>query len=99
MSRTGALETQLSMDVALERAEPWSEVALKAVEDWTPGGRLTSDVLREWVGDPPGHADAIGAVFRTAKRRGWLRYTGEQVISSRPSAHGRYLRVWERTER
>lgn len=95
--RTGALETQLSMDAAMERAEDWAGRARGIIEDWFPGHRFVADDIRHTIGDPPAHGDALGAVLRNAKKAGLIRYTGEQVISSRPEAHGRYLRVWIRT--
>lgn len=95
MTRTGALETQLSMDVALERAEPWSTRAAACIGAMLSGTRFTADHVRWIVGDPPGHGDAFGAVFRSAARHGLITCTG-YTTSKRPDAHGRLLREWRR---
>lgn len=95
MTRTGALEAQLSMDAAMEGAEEWTARALTAIGNALRGWTITADYLRRGIGDPP-NPNVIGAVFRTAKRQGLIRYTGEQVLSTRPETHGRYIRVWER---
>lgn len=95
--RTGALETQLSLDAALERAEDWSERAKTWLQRLNPGSRLTAETLRLHVGPPPAHGDACGAVIRGASRSGVIRAVGF-TSSTRPDAHGRLLRVWQRTD-
>jgi hypothetical protein len=93
--RTGRLETQLSMDAALERAEDWAGKAEAAIRWMEKGWRFSADDVRALVGHPPGHGDAFGGVFRNARRAGLIRAIG-YTTSSRPKAHGRVLREWER---
>lgn len=93
--RTGPLETQLSMDAALERAEAWVERAERWFGSVRPGVDFTADDLRDLVGDPPAHGDAMGAVFRKAHRSGLITCSGF-TTSTRPDAHGRALRTWRR---
>jgi hypothetical protein len=93
--RTGVLETQLSMDAALDHAEDWAERAERWFHSVNHGVSFTADDLRELVGDPPAHGDAMGAVFRSAARAGLITCTGT-TTSKRPDAHGRLLREWRR---
>ena len=93
--RTGALETQLSMDAALERAEDWGEKAMDAIKRMPSLHYFTADTIRLMAGDPPAHGDAMGAVFRSAARAGLITCTGT-TTSKRPDAHGRLLREWRR---
>lgn len=93
--RTGQLETQLSMDAALERAEDWADRANGCIRFLEPGMVFTADDLRHYAGDPPAHGDAMGAVFRSAARAGLITCTGT-TTSKRPDAHGRLLREWRR---
>lgn len=95
MTRTGALETQLSMDAALERAEDWAAKAERWFWSVSYLAIFTADDLREMVGDPPAHGDAMGAVFRKAHRSGVIQRVGF-TTSTRPDAHGRALRTWRR---
>jgi hypothetical protein len=93
--RTGALETQLSMDAALENAEDWATDAHRWIAELLfPGVHLTAESLRRAVGDPP-NPNAMGAVFRSAARAGLITCTGWQT-SKRPERHGAVIREWRR---
>lgn len=39
--------------------------------------------------------NAAGAVFRLAVKNKWIRFSGQFIPSSTPSAHGRMIRLWE----
>lgn len=94
--RTGHLEGQLGMDSALERAADWAADARRFINRHEPGDTFTADSLRYWVGDPPGHGDALGAVIRGAAKSKRIRPIG-YVTSTRPDRHGATIRIWERT--
>jgi hypothetical protein len=95
MTRTGQLELRLGTDAALERAAEWAATARFEIVESARGYKFTADDVREWCGDPPGHGDAMGAVFRSAARAGLIVCTGT-TTSKRPDAHGRLLREWRR---
>jgi hypothetical protein len=96
VTRTGQLELTLALDSAEARAAEWAAKAQWYI-DWTvpPGKTFTADDLRAFAGNPPGHGDAMGAVFRSAARAGLITCTGT-TTSKRPDAHGRLLREWRR---
>lgn len=93
--RTGALETQLSMDDAMARDGEWVGAALAWITLRRAGATFTADTLTEAIGRPHGRGDAIGAVFSNARRRGEIRAIGFQP-STRPERHGNPIRIWER---
>ena len=91
--------TQLR-DQAIDRAESaapdeWSEAALTVVHDlslhrpW-----FTTDHVWERIeeAEPP-EPRAMGAVMRHAAREGWVRATPQHVLTDRPKAHRRPIRV------
>jgi hypothetical protein len=94
--RTGQLEMALGMDAAIDRASDWAAAADRWIYSRAAGTRITADTLREAVGDPPGHGDSAGGVFRRARRSGLLRAIGYEP-SSRPERHAAVNRVWIRT--
>jgi hypothetical protein len=76
--------------------EPWTERAWTYLERLAPGDRITAESLRRAVGEPE-EANALGAVFRRASKKGLLRYGGAEERAERHAARGRWVRVWERT--
>lgn len=92
------LALQFDLDRATERSEEWSRAATGWIRSLAPGDEFSSDTLRAAVGDPAGHGDAIGAITRHALKGRLVRFSGRSVMSTRPAARGRWVRVWIRTE-
>ena len=98
--RTGSLETQMSMDAALERvaSSEWNGQARAWFADAIHfGWEMNADSLRDWCGDPPSD-NAMGALFREFEKAGKIEMVGERR-SSRPQARGRWVRVWRGVQR
>jgi len=96
MTRTGVLETQLSMDAALERvaSDGWALRARDAVDRFSRAGvTFTAETLRDDVGDPPGSGNACGALLHSLARQGLIVEAGSRR-AARPDARGRRLIVW-----
>ena len=56
-------------------------------------GTVTSDDVRQWCclhNLTPTHPNAWGAIFRTKQ----LKWNGKMVASTRPSNHGRLIKIW-----
>jgi hypothetical protein len=94
--RTGQLEMQLGMNAAIDRASDWAAAADRWIYSRAAGSRLTADDLRGAIGDPPANGDAMGGVFRNARRSGLI-YAVSYEPSARPERHGAVNRVWVRT--
>ena len=107
MTRTGALETQLSLDQAMERDDSgeWTERArwwIEAVSRPFVEGddsydvvyaEFTSDDLRAGCGDPPGTGNILGALLSQEVRAGRLEVVGRRK-SMRPGRHRARLNVY-----
>ncbi len=94
--RTGVLETQLSLDSALDRVEghQWVEAARYAIDSFCSiGVPFTAEDVRRVAGDPP-TPSAIGALFNAVADEGWIVFVGYEK-AHRPEAHGRIIRVWK----
>ena len=75
---------------SLER-HGWVDRARKAAERYCRRhGVCTSDDVHHFMIDTPPHENCYGAIFKDKR----FRSTGERVRSTRPSAHGREIRVW-----
>ena len=61
-----------------------------ALEIALHNGTVTSDDVQARI-DPPPHENCVGALFKDKR----LRSTGKWIQSRRPSAHGRFIQVWE----
>ncbi len=74
---------------------PWKLAAERALADLAASGReWTSDDLLERVGLPIASSrNTVGAVIQAAVKRGDIEPVG-YTQSTRPSAHGRVIRVW-----
>lgn len=99
MSQTGQLAMALGTEAATERDEWWSEAVRLWMTRLAPGEELTSDILHERFGDPRGSGNAVGGVINRQAAVGLIRFTGRSVRSARPQARGRWIRVYERTNR
>ena len=101
MTRTGSLETQLSLDAAMVRIEDskWklgAEYLMFHSGFFFPEG-FTSDDLRERLGDPPGSGCALGALLSREVRAGRLLVVGRRK-STRPDRHRARLNVYQAKE-
>jgi hypothetical protein len=94
---TGQLAFGYALDVATSRDESWSTEALAWIRALPPGAEFSADSIRAHVGDPHGSGNAVGAVTKAALKSRLVAYTGTDVLSRRPEARGRYLRIWVRT--
>lgn len=92
--RTGQIEMGFGMDAAIDRASDWAAAARSYIERLPIGSRFSADTLRRYVGDPPAHGDAIGAVIACASREGRIR-AAAITTSSRPERHRARLIEWE----
>ena len=90
------LSMQLSLDDAEARDEEWATAARRLILALAPGDRFDSDWLHERLGDPSGLGNSVGAVIHSLQNAGAIAFTGESVMSSRPSARGRWVRIWTR---
>jgi len=61
------------------------------------GFHLTSEIVRDEVGDPPGHPSAVGALMNALARAGYIQPTHTQVKAQRVRSHSAKLEVWVRT--
>lgn len=102
-----AIEARKVTEQAIEQvdanADPiWKSNALMAL-DWLSRARhkITADDVWEYLNahrlDGPHEPAALGAIFRTAAAKGWIKQTQEFEPSKRPAAHCRPLRVWRST--
>ena len=100
--------TYRAADAAGAAAQPWSAIALAAVEyvAWSraPGSRITTDEVwaemdRRGI-ERPAEPRALGAVMRTAAKRGYIKVTDEFTTMRRETtsvgtvAHASPLRVY-----
>jgi len=73
----------------------WGEHAAYAILQLAlADSSFSAEDLRKAAGEPP-TVNAIGAAFRTAYRKGWIRPDG-YTLASRPSRHASILRLWRR---
>lgn len=93
------LVQQLSFDSAIERSPEWASRARQFILALQPGETFTSDSLRASCGDPSGSGCSVGSVIHSLQNANVVRFTGRSVMSSRPAARSRWIRVWERCER
>jgi len=100
--RTSALETQLSLDQAMERdaSGEWTDAVRFKLRQWqllTQSDRepfeFTSDDLRWACGDPPGTGNILGALLSQEVRAGRLEVVGRRK-STRPGRHRARLNVY-----
>jgi len=101
VTRTGALETQASLDQAMERIEEtaWRDCARRNIEAWRIHGiEFTSDDLRNTVGDPPGSGCSLGALLAAEVRSGRLVVVGRRK-STRPGRHRARINVYAAAQR
>lgn len=94
--RTGALETQFSLDQAMERdaTGEWTARARDLMERMARNGfEFTSDMLRGMLGDPPGTGNILGALLSQEVRAGRLEVVGRRK-STRPGRHRARLNVY-----
>lgn len=77
-----------------EHNPDWIESAIETIRAIAQEqGSVTADDLRE-LEEPP-HPNCVGAAFREAANRGYIKRAGYQR-SHAPSAHARVITVWER---
>jgi hypothetical protein len=94
----------LLRDAGIERVtrsnSEWMEAALEAVAALRSGLELKGEDIRFHVLralPPPTHHNAWGALIRTAKGRGILRYTGHHAKMDDPRSHSRMTPVYRTT--
>jgi hypothetical protein len=99
---TPAQAAAAGMAIALHSAQarPWRDRARAWLNGRTPGETFTADDLVAAVGLPSGDLavngnGAVGAVIRAAAQAKTIRPLG-YVESTRPSSHGRPVRLWQR---
>jgi len=85
--------------VAWERSlEEWRDEALRFIRGLPTGAWLTADDIVRAVGLPSsdGRNNAMGALFKVAQSRKWIRSTREYRRSERVTRHANAVAVWER---
>jgi hypothetical protein len=74
--------------------EEWKEFASAAIQLLAGAGEpFTAEEVRELCNDPPGHPNAMGALFQAASRRGLIRFVGYRK-ATRESLHAHPIGVW-----
>ena len=96
MTPTGQLALVYSLDDAESRDEGFSQRARSYILALPIGAEFTSDALRASCGDPSGSGCSVGSVIHSMQNAGHIRFTGRSVMSERPKARGRWVRVWRR---
>ncbi len=93
--REGARLAEEGMSLAWDGAhESWRDAAWGEVVRLCAEGReFNADDVRMAVGDPPGHHNAWGALFRRALRSGFVERVGERP-GRKASAHTRMAAVY-----
>ena len=92
------LALTFALDDAAERDSEWTARARSYVLQLSPGTEFSSDALRSACGDPSGPGNAVGALVARLQNQRLIAFTGESVMSTRPSARGRWVRVWTRCD-
>lgn len=78
------------------KPEPdWATRAMAVLEGLPHSSEFTVDDLVMRVGPAP-RRNAPGGLFQVAGKRGILHDTGNTVVSDKPAARGRRIRVWRR---
>lgn len=92
----GRARAELGSKAALHAVHTTYRIAVEgAIADLAASGlEFDVETVRDRVGPPPGHANALGGAFQAAARRGVIRCTGYRP-AGRPDAHRRVLRVWQ----
>lgn len=87
--------------VHLERVKAeYIETCLQKIAELKTGALMTSEDLREMVGDPPtGCENAIAGIFKKAISRKLIVKTGEERPAKRTSVHAKNLCIWRRCEK
>lgn len=107
-------ERWLGLD-ALERAQVWATVnsldhvlkvkadyvdaSLDAIRKLKPGTSITSETLRDLVGDPPTEVpNCIAGILKTAAsaKHNLIVITSEEVTAKRTKIHAKKLSIWRR---
>jgi hypothetical protein len=83
--------------LSLVTEKSYSEQARAWIEGLAPGEEFTAEAVRHAIGEPD-EANALGAIFMRASKRGLITYRGRDFRSPRHAARGRWVRVWTRTE-
>jgi hypothetical protein len=55
---------------------------------------FTSEDIRDLIGDPPNHPNALSALMNAARARGRIEWTGRVGYSLRPSSRRAMLKFW-----
>lgn len=71
----------------------WDRVDDAILERAKTGKRFTSETIREDIGDPPDHPNAMGAHFHKAAKRGLILKVGF-VTAKRAKLHAHPIAVW-----
>lgn len=96
---TGAELRDAGVARVLEHTEErWKAEANRVIDEWAAAGyAFTAEHLRTHVGDPPGHQNAMGAIFRAAVARKRIRPIAF-TTAKRPTSHAGVLRVYRGVE-
>lgn len=74
--------------------DDWKALALATIQVLANAGDpFTAEDIREIVSDPPGHPNAMGALFQAASRQGLIRFVGYRK-ATRQSLHAHPIGVW-----
>ena len=75
--------------------EVWKDAARQALAAFARSGtEFTAEDVRDVVGDPPGHPNAMGGSFQKASRQGLIHRVGFRP-ARRPSRNVSSLAVWK----
>jgi len=80
--------------VLTNELDAWKRDASQALAMLASNGEpFSADDIRERVGNPPHHFNAMGAVFRVASIQGLIRRVGYEQ-STRSSRHASFRSMW-----
>lgn len=101
-SLSGADMRDLGIDAALERAEKlkgeYAESCIEAIKAFPSGCLITSEDIRERVGDPPSVVDrsVMAGILRKAASQKLIFITSETRPAKRVTVHAKRLACWRR---
>lgn len=92
-TRDGAAARDAGIKATARRDLEWWKRAERWIDGHFDGQTFTADDLVDYLGLPEGSPNAVGAFLLTQRLFGVIEAAGF-TTATRPSSHGRTLRVW-----
>lgn len=87
---------RIGQHVVREHNEEWVGLGVAFVEALESGVAVDAELIRGWIGDPPGHANALGALVSALIKLDLIRKTGWRT-TTRPERHHAVIRTYVKT--